>query len=519
MRQTVRAVAIAAGLIAAPIVVAQVNVTQSGQALDASPRVGSGGYNPALGNRGFNSQLYVTGQVTGLGGFRGRTGYRASDELRLDLPSAQLETFQRQSVGVGDAAGRGRPYQAAPYYRRSSTALGLDAIASGRNQPGSNVPRRRGDPSSLSEQLYRDATRDYAGLMARRPRGLLFEDTVDYPGAGSNALGDGSLGPSGHGAIDLYATGAINLPRARDRQELAKELHELFRVEAITDAAVQADVDAAVREPAEGLDDEGLVPLPRSSQQLDAERTLRGGPDRRGGGVPGPDQDVLVDLLIHLRQRANEGIGPQQGLATGEKEPTDTPGVSRRIVEISKSGRIVIRALAGKGKGRFNQHMGEGDKLLREGKYYDAVREYNLATIINSANPMARMGLGLAYFAAGEPLTAAFQLRRAFRLLPSLMETRFEVRRIVSPAGFDSRMQEINHRIDEDRGRRERALLFLATFMNHNSGQRAKALQTAKLLDKLSKEDRVLQAYATHVLTGQRPGKARPAAKPEQKRK
>ena len=42
--------------------------TQSGRALDASLRVGGSRYNSAVPiNSQLNSQLYVTGQVTGLG--------------------------------------------------------------------------------------------------------------------------------------------------------------------------------------------------------------------------------------------------------------------------------------------------------------------------------------------------------------------------------------------------------------------------------------------------------------------
>ena len=64
----------------------------------------------------------MTGQVTGLGRFRGNVGYLAPDELHMRMGTAALSDFRRASVGLSDVL-LGVPYQAAPYYDRSSTAL------------------------------------------------------------------------------------------------------------------------------------------------------------------------------------------------------------------------------------------------------------------------------------------------------------------------------------------------------------------------------------------------------------
>ena len=100
-------VAVTITLLIVSVTAAQVVRTQSGQALDANYRIGGGGVNSVSGGARINSQLYVTGQVTGLGGFRGSIGYYPANTMRLVLPSEAMETFQGQSVGLSQAMGGG----------------------------------------------------------------------------------------------------------------------------------------------------------------------------------------------------------------------------------------------------------------------------------------------------------------------------------------------------------------------------------------------------------------------------
>ncbi len=126
------AVMVATGMVsAAGGQVAQRNV---GQALDANPQIGSGGFNTVTGGAdGVNSQLFVTGQVTGLRSFRGNIGYFAPDQLQMNVPSAGLSDFNRRSAGVGIIVGGG--YVASPYYDRSATVFGVRGITGGYTAP------------------------------------------------------------------------------------------------------------------------------------------------------------------------------------------------------------------------------------------------------------------------------------------------------------------------------------------------------------------------------------------------
>ena len=78
---------------------------QSGQALDANPRVGSGGVNPTnspqLQNSGVTGNRIVTGNVTGGQGFRGGVPYTDPREFRGNVAGSNVDNFIRDSSGSG----------------------------------------------------------------------------------------------------------------------------------------------------------------------------------------------------------------------------------------------------------------------------------------------------------------------------------------------------------------------------------------------------------------------------------
>ena len=170
--------------------------------------------------------------------------------------------------------------------------------------------------------------------------------------------------------------------------------------------------------------------------------------------------------------------------------------------------RIVIRALAGKGRDTFNRHMISAKRLLRDGRFYDAAREYEFAVIANGSNPLAQVGLCLSYFAAGESLTSAYHLRRALRLFPPIMQTRVEITAIVGQKALRHRLAELDRRAVSEEVRDEKMLRFLATFLHHNAGNTTEAVRSAQILQRLSKTDKLLQAYATYMVTGKLPAPA-----------
>ena len=114
----------------------------NGRALDANPQCGSGGLNAPMQHNLFNtSNLYVTGNVTGGRAFRGFSPVWNTNSLQVGLPSSSLNTFQRDSFGVGDVTGYRSFAQVNPYFSSSQTVTSVGEIVSGLNQPGGSVPR------------------------------------------------------------------------------------------------------------------------------------------------------------------------------------------------------------------------------------------------------------------------------------------------------------------------------------------------------------------------------------------
>jgi tetratricopeptide (TPR) repeat protein len=193
-----------------------------------------------------------------------------------------------------------------------------------------------------------------------------------------------------------------------------------------------------------------------------------------------------------------------------QKATPQTPTPGNAIVEL-RGDEVLLHSLAGAGKDSFNLFMTAAQAKMKEGKFYAAARDYDSALIINSANPLALEGQGMAKFAAGEPYSAAFAFSRAIQVFPPLMETRLDVAKLIDDKTFQTRLAALDQRLSIAPDRDEPLLLMLATFLHQNAGQTEKAKAYAQLLKDSPKSTKLMQAYTTYVLTGKRP--VQPATK------
>jgi hypothetical protein len=603
------AAVIAAGLCALPSAHAQPTRTQDGRRLDASLRLGSGGVNtPVSAPRGFGSQLYVNGQVTGLAGFRGKTGYSASNSLRLALPSERMRDFRQQSVGLSGALSGGT-FRTTPYFSRTSTVFGARGILAGRTAPGSNIPRTSSGASAVANKLYEEARAAYGPLSNTRvqqmgplggPLGAPLGPRSGFrpvPSLPGGVLG----GLSRPGASNLFSargglgTGAVD-PHAIRRGAAAGALGQgLPGTPALPSGVTPGRPGGPGRVGPNpiGTGPAGLdVPQPPNTAAAPGLETTPGGPvapavpglrpgespsrtlsplagrmklsaatgrlegpklkspDRRvgPGHLPRRGQDVFVDLLVALKSRraADRGsdparvgsvakpipiLRPRRPLAPGEKPPADPTDMSvadwrtgrkrldysepaegetppgAEFVQLTKDQQIQVNALAGAGADQFNLRMGSAQEKLKAGRYYDAAADFEAASAIDPKNPLARVGVCLSLFCAGEPLTAANYLRRAMGEFPPLMEARISIRRIAPSNALRWQLERLRKRLKVPAEARKPMMVFLATFMHLNQGQESAAKEYAATLKSLTPNDRLLQAYAAHVLTGKSPAK------------
>jgi len=492
----------------------QVMPTQTGRQLDVNPQVGSGGYNdPAGGNpTGLNSQLYVTGQVTGLAGFRGRVPYAGVGLLDSRTPSAGQSGFIGRSVGVQDVL-RGQTYLTNPYYSPSRTVLNAGGIMSGQAAPGTNMPKSAVPVSPLVNGLYTSATEAYQPLMTGQT-GQAISLIVPplRPDVGGSATYT-TTQPSGEGYSLVSRPGAgalFGVMNAQDRVELAREMYEtqmlLERRETkgLGQPGLLGGVGPKEKEKVSGLTG-GLSDQGRAEQP---GPPLVPGPEIGNNPLPKPNQDVYVDLLVHLYRQRSGGeplIRPVPAPAAPSLTGAVKEANESAAVETSKERGIVLHALAGTNQDSFNRYMARAGTKLKAGHFYDAAGDYELALIVNPNNPLANVGLGLASFGAGEPLSAGLCLRTAMERFPPLMETTLDFSAMMDKSVVEHRVTALDERLAAKGEPPDPQLVFLATFMHRNLGHAEQAKAYAQQLQTVASGDKLLVAYANYILTGKRP--------------
>ena len=480
---------------------------QGGRALDVNPQVGSGGTNaPTTGYDSLNSQLYVTGQVTGLSGFRGNVPYTASDQLSLTLPGQSVRTFRQQSVGVSQVA-RGQTFRTQAYLDRSQTVMKVRGITSGAAAPGTNVPLTSTLKPRVANELFSQATRPYVGMI---------ESPSPIVSTAMQPVGQRTLAPTWitteQRIQDRFedverpgATALFGLAEVDDREQLIRQLQQLREdqdeEDEVDDPRLDTRVDTSVE--AETWAEGELPPIDLDDDARKARADL-----------PQPGQDIFHDLLMALRQRRLAET--RRGRADAAEEPVDpdAPELEGVDVEIRKD-LVLLYTLGGEYPDYFNEFMREGDRMLKSGRYYDAVQEYQAAVRVNPQNPLARIGAALALFGAGENYSAASQLRRAFELFPPLMETKLDIPAMMHLATFRQRLLGLKKDLKENALLADRpSPLLLAAYLHQSIGEDAEAHNYALRLRAVGRGNELYEAYARFLLEDKRPADVDAAADP-----
>lgn len=535
-RGTVLVWGLAATVLAPAGLTGQVVPAADGRALDANPLVGGTGYNtPVSADPQLSSQLYITGQVTGLGRFHGRSVYYAEDQLHLSLPSAGISRFLQSSVGLPDVLG-GTPYIAAPYYDRAATILRAGDLASGRSVlPGAAPAGAAGGPyAPLDQQLLVDALVQYESLSPLAVnRVWLAEQVLSGLGAAQRTAGGAAPRagrPAQEGPVPAAgAAGLFAIPRGADQLDLARELYQEHLREQGAERQIQAEVRA---QPAGAAgEDRGGEPAGPEAKASSQKGLTRGGiigRTREGQGGQGPgqagaktpdgqipyNQDVFLDMLLRLRQRqsgtgqaAAEPPGQAPSVPKVRQGPgTGPPGAAGGgPVELTEDRSIVLHGLAGQARDPLNVQMARAEKELAAGQYYGASDVYQAASLANPYNPLPRVGMSLSLLGAGEPLSAGVQLRNALVLFPPMMEMKVDLGNLMKAEAAKVALEGLDARLQDATPQNKAMLHLVATFIYKNTGELSRAAEHAGKLKSLAGDDPHLAAYAEFVLTGRRP--------------
>ena len=532
---------------------AQVQQLQVGQSLDANYQIGSGGYNTVTGGvGGVNSQLYVNGQVTGLGNFHGRRN-AVADQLQTNVPTNGLSTFQQQSVGMNDAINRST-YQASPYYSpsvsvsnvRSSVAAGAGGLPAGGIAPSRYIE------NSVGRQLFIDATADYRALMPSAGPGaaaspmVSSSDNVYLPAVPNSPPPGENLRP---GASALF-----NSPVAASRDDLARELREIDsridnRLDTLVAASVEKDADPKKLTGKNDLITSGTLAKEAKATDMQPTRTPPAAiqpdkpdvPPKKEMQVITANQDIFVDMLVALRQAKTAKAAPASadpaaasplesptadlrlaGTASSLKRPSawkaqEQPALPRpelftygqaqgkARVEYVQGKGIVIHGLAGESSDLFNGQMAKAEESLKKGEFYDAASQFHTAAVLSPGNPLAWVGQGLALFMAHEPSSAALSFQHAMQAFPPLMETRLDVASIIDIDKFKTQLSMLDQRLDREAWENDAPMAYLAAYLHYCVGEDDVAKNYARLLKVKGIKAPVMESFVEFMLSGNKP--------------
>ena len=497
----------------------QIVPVQDGRALDSNYRIGSDRINSKTTSRTtFSSQMYITGQVTGLGAFRGATGYAAENQLRMTVPSSSLSDFRRQSVGLSDVLA-GETYLTKPYLDHSTTAMGLQDITSGMTAPGTNMPRTSYAGALVPRKALDEAMSDFRPLLGNRPGRAISVDiqpTIKIDTAAPRIINrrgfwTAPVVPNALGASELAV---FTVSRPSQRNNVDVELQELERLAEDDLSRIDSKVRGQIIVPAAGSTDGGA-------------RSGLGGVGIASKGLV--ESDVFLSMVHLLQKQHLDSSGksdPSKSVdpKTGEPETGD-PGMklkplgarpgSDELVEQGLRGELIFNTLAGKSSDAFNIAMRKGEKQLKAGQFYSAAEQYRQAVEVAPQNPTARLGLAGALFGAGESLGAALQLRRAMEMFPPIMVTRLKVMLKIPSDRLKGRLDQIHKRLEGRMGTNvDPQLAMLAAYMHRSAGENYIAELCAVKLKGAAGGDKLYAAYATYVLTGKRPAAMKSTTRP-----
>ncbi len=520
----------------------QMQVGTQGRALDASSQAGSGGYNSRVpSSYTKNTHMSSLTESRGLSGFRGHVP-TLSSSLRVGDSTNGVSRFIRQSVGVSTLRSPQKLYDPKDTYYidplRATLRTGQILKAEGQGTlalPGKPVPRS----SSAMDKMYVNAMAEYApimpraGALASSGQALTTREIRPSPGLRSYQRPGSELAKKvelehviRRGGDSMYG-----VLKSGDRRDIAAAIRDFDKdlpaynqpkrpLDTLQDPMV--DDESKRGQPIDGR--ERLDPKPGAWDGLEGRRVVAS-QTNNWRTMPAANQDSYVDLLMMLKQKRD---AEQQKKDMGIKDPTrknkpaspplpedaddidaalDATPMRRayksRNVELTKNNRIIIHKLTGKPVGVFSQYMTLGKESLSKGLYYQAARQYDLATIAKSQNPMPYLGGCLAYFGSGEWESSAKKLTTALKIFPPLVETHIDLPEFLSNDDIKANFAELENAIQA--GNEKPTLILLATYISYNLGDKINAQKYATMLKAEKSVPPVYHTLADYVLTGKLP--------------
>jgi len=514
----------------------------SGRLHDANPGVGSGGVNLARPtyDYGGRSDAIITGNVSGLGYFKGNSPLMQNNAFRGSLGSNSLSGFQRQSVGITDVLAN-RTITPGYFYDTQTTIADLGDIRRGLTRPGSSMlstyavtPIRGGgyqespldlgirnpvdhrigvpgriDPSQRSipsaspmafNPLYFDRAADSSIFGPPRNQPSVFDQLAERRAARRDLIDRMSNDLQRTELEDALARRDAGLPQATPPTMSPPTVDSTMppSIASINVTGGDAVVDQSGLAGGDRFSD--MIGAIRAEQ--DAGRSVFGFTGR-GDSIPesesdspAPSETPATADASPTRVDFGRGRGRRSaGLTEKPGEGTIAAASAAKWAGISLDDPVASFASANASE--FNRYMVDGEEAMHDGRYFDASRHFDMASVIDRRNPLPLLARGHALAAAGNYMSAVHSLTRGIAQFPQIAAFKLDLPGMVGRSDvFDRRRAELEQRLAHVE---DRDLRFLLGYLELYSGLPDLAQKNLNLAAKGAPEDSVIAQFPNLV--------------------
>lgn len=528
----------------------------TGNALDASNRVGSGGFNQKSANIPQNvlNNAIVTGNVTAGREFRGNLGYGPSRAFRGNLAGAGTDRFVANSAGVTAGNFLSNAQTVRPFIGQSegvNPPAGFAQIGS----TGGYVPRPL--ESRVSSDLRLGSV--YETTAASPRYGFVLPGQIDTA-AGNQSIISASplygirpLNTASDADVrfmqqytDVFGTDTRN--RNFDQAQMQRMRDELSAVEKnatavpgqLNDAANNRALndqtndrvlaDPLKADPSTGQQITNRVVLSRQQQQSEQYRAMTNRLEKFNEFDKTDDATKAMreyNAQARLKQeletpttppgttpggQAAPGVAPG---ATPGMTPGATPGATAPNLTVPgadagagtlltgptrnrKVDRPTIDSLATGIKAKsLSDLMAEAEDLMRKGKFQSSLDKWDLAQQVAPDQPEVLLGRATAELGAASYANAETHLRQAFSGAPALMMARYDLRKFLGDERLTFLVKDLKEIASNERAS-ARPLVLLA-FIAYNEGSDRMAAGYLDLAEKrIGQKDAFFDSIRKH---------------------
>ena len=419
---------------------------RGGNALDANPQRGSGGFNPTGRQYDPNAaNRIITGNVSGGRAFQGYSPIRDSSSLFLGSPN--YNSYSATSGGLL----RNRGESVSGFSADSLSTFYRDSYSYGDNRDPYAPAWQSG--SYYSSPAYTTGTSPYAQQ-------------------GQNRVGSSRLGGTNQSSRSgrLYGSTTAD-PLVAARQSLQDEYASSQVPDVYQNSTGRINADQMLRNAAqEQAGADGTGPRPITTMLDTRVQSAAPGDAQRGGSrypsaTPAARAEPTESMLDRGRRLESRLIVPRKGPATGREEGVRSAESDAAVQAFEAtqgspeagSAQPATPLLSAPKTTVAPKMMAQAVKSLKEAKYYQAASQFEMAEMAEIAekavgprSPSPSLGRSMALLGAGDYLSSAASLFVAARLLndqPSVQ---------VNLVGFAREVKNANDRIVELKGRLER---------------------------------------------------------------